>query len=159
MENISPFIVRKNREEKLVSDLQDSISSIQLNREDVAEFLRSELFYLSSTYPQVFRASVSENDDVLLNIGGSKDKNINLTLYTRELYDIKLRIRVRDVLKIYTLEERANNLPGYQLTNIGEDTFDLQNTIIDSDLKFTLINLFTTKAKEWSRENSDLSFL
>lgn len=159
MENNSPFVMRKNREESLVLDLQDSISVIQLNREDLIEFLKNELFYLSTNYPQVFRASVSENEDVLLNIGGPKEKNINLTLLTRDLYDIKLRIKIGDEFKFYFLEDRGNNLPGYHLTNNGEDSFELQNTVIDSDFKFTLINLFTRKVKEWSTESSDLSFL
>lgn len=159
MENQSPFVVRKNKEERLVLDLQESISSIQLSRADVLEFLRSELFYLSTTYPKVFRTSTSENNDVFLNVGGSKEKKISLTLIGRELYDIKLKVEIGDELKIYTLEESTSDFPGYHLTNIGKDNFDLQNTVINSDFKFTLINLFITKVKESSAENKDLSIL
>lgn len=160
MENNSPLVMRKNREESLVLDLQDSISSIQLNREDLVEFLRNEMFYLSSTYPVVFKTTVLEaNNDILLNVGGRKEKNISLTLFARELDDIKLKFKIGDTSKIYFLEERENNLPGYHLTNNGEDTFDLKNTIVNSEFKFTLINLFTTKVNEWSTENSDFSIL
>lgn len=160
MENNSPFVMRKNREESLVLDLQDSISTIQLNREDLIEFLRSEMFYLSSTYPAIFKTTVLEaNNDILLNVGGRKEKSISLTLFARELDNIRLKIKVGDTFKNYFLEERKNNLPGYHLTNNGEDTFDLQNTIVNSEFKFTLINLFTTKVNDWSTENSDSSII
>lgn len=155
MENSSPFVVRKNREESLVLDLQDSISSIQLSREDVAEFLKNELFYLSTTYPRVFRSNVLKNDDLVINVGGSKEKNISLTLSMQELYEIKLRIKIGDNSKIYFLEERENNLPGYHLTTNGRDDFELRDTVINSDFKYTLINLLTTKTKEWSTDNTD----